>query len=122
MSEQSTIQFNPVSPVVHRDDPHTSTLSARQVTRSGTRKRQAEEVLRQLRMALQPEWYWKQLDTGITSAELAQSRGLDRHMTARRLPELADPKNGGLIERGPMRQCRVTGRQAITWRVREGGE
>jgi hypothetical protein len=41
--------------------------------------------------------------------------GLDRHMVARRLPDL---KHDGLVEQGEMRTCKVTGRKAVTWRVK----
>lgn len=47
---------------------------------------------------------------GLTSAELAQRSGLDRHMVARRL---ADLKNLGLVTQ------QKNGSQDVTWRVRE---
>ena len=119
MSDQSSIQFVPVSPVSHREDPHTSTLSAREVTRGGARKRQADEVLRLVRKF--PNCTSSELDRLHFMREKGEWR-LDRYVIARRLPELADIKNGALVERGPARQCRVTGRMALTWRVRGEGE
>ena len=123
MSEQALLEFNPVSPVARNSDPATSHAAARQVTKDGTRKRQAQEVL-----ALVERF------PGRTSAELAAIpiadliargavgfSGLDRYQIARRLSELADPANGGLVERGEARKCNVTGMRALTWRVREGG-
>jgi len=39
---------------------------------------------------------------------------MDRHMVARRLPDLERDK---LIERSEMRTCTASGRPAITWRA-----
>jgi len=53
-------------------------------------------------------------DPGTTSAELAARANLDRHLVAKRLPDL---ERGGLVKRGPTRECRVGGLQAVTWDV-----
>jgi len=90
-------------PIARRDDPETSKAAARDVTASGKRAKQAAECLSAVRMF-----------PSSTSAELAVSAGLDRYTAARRLPEL---RSRGLVENGPARLCRVTGRAAMTWRA-----
>ena len=111
MSEQATFDFRPVSPVAANADPDTSHAAARQVTKDGTRKRQALAVL-----AAVQRW------PSRTSAELARMAGLDRHLVARRLPELADARNGALVDRGVARRCNVTGKLALTWEPTKRGE
>ena len=56
---------------------------------------------------------------GATSAELSQFYGLDRHMTARRLPDL---KERGLVfyhttpdGKAITRTCQVRGTKAVAW-------
>ena len=49
-----------------------------------------------------------------TSAELAKVMRVDRHMTARRLPEL---ERSGFAELGTPRKCTANGTMAITWRA-----
>ena len=49
---------------------------------------------------------------GMTSMELSQATGLDRHMLGRRLPELLDD---GRAWRGPKKTCKVSERSACTW-------
>ena len=49
---------------------------------------------------------------GSTSAELAMFYGLDRHMVARRLPDLEER---GLVRRGEIRKCNAHGTNAVTW-------
>jgi DNA-binding MarR family transcriptional regulator len=53
----------------------------------------------------------------LTSAELAERHNLDRHMLARRLPEL---REAGLLRDNRddsrfMRRCRVSGTRAVVW-------
>jgi hypothetical protein len=55
-----------------------------------------------------------QINPGQTSAEIAESIGLDRYQVARRLPELADC-DPPQIMRGRSRTCSVKGTRAITW-------
>lgn len=49
---------------------------------------------------------------GSTSAELAMFYGLDRHMVARRLPDLEERQ---LVRRGEIRKCKAHGTNAVTW-------
>ena len=49
---------------------------------------------------------------GATSAELAMFYGLDRHMVARRLPDMEER---GLVKRGEIRKCNAHGTNAVTW-------
>ena len=49
---------------------------------------------------------------GQSSLRLAELTGLDRHMLARRLPELA---REGRIWRGPSAPCGTTDKPACTW-------
>jgi DNA-binding MarR family transcriptional regulator len=84
-----------------RTDPASSHVAAREITRSGLRAAQAEQV--SLALTLWP---------GHTSRELASRAHLDRHMVARRLPEL---ERAGTVKRGPMRACRESKRLAVTW-------
>jgi DNA-binding HxlR family transcriptional regulator len=103
--------FDPVEPfpncgpIAANADPATSHITGREITESGLRGRQKLGVLVALRSRINPP----------TSAELAQLMHMDRHMVARRLPDL---KHDGLVEQGEMRTCNVTGRKAVTWRVK----
>lgn len=49
---------------------------------------------------------------GSTSAELSAFYGLDRHMVARRLPDLEERQ---LVKRGEIRKCKAHGTSAVTW-------
>ena len=49
---------------------------------------------------------------GATSAELAMFYGLDRHMVARRLPDMEER---GLVKRGAIRKCKAHGTNAVMW-------
>lgn len=50
---------------------------------------------------------------GCTASELAREAGdATNHRSARRLPEI---ERRGYIRRGPVRTCRVTSFQAVTW-------
>lgn len=82
-------------------DPVTSHLAAEQVTASGVAKAQRELCLAAV----------KELP-GSTSAELAAAIDCERHIPARRLPELRDK---GLVKNGAIRVCRITGSQCLTW-------
>jgi len=85
----------------HRDDPFTSDLAGRAIEASGAAESQRLRCLDMVR-----------LHPGCTSAELAVAMGIERHIPARRLSELAVH---GLIVRGPARHCDVGGALAITW-------
>ncbi len=100
--------FDAVEPFPHREpiaaaaDPVTSHIAAREITKSGLRAKQKLNVLEACNQY--PD---------LTSAELAQTIKWDRYMVARRLPDLM---HDGLVEQGPSRPCRVSGRPAVTWR------
>jgi hypothetical protein len=89
-------------PLFSRADPDTSRQAAEQLVSSGQHQRQCEAVLAALRVY--PD---------STSAELARSRNFDRHMVAKRLPDL---RRAGLVENGEARTCAATGRKALVWR------
>lgn len=96
------------APIAANVDPISSHLAAAEITRSGLRGAQKQKVLAALRNA-----------PGRTSAELAALAGLERYLVARRLPDLM---HDGLVKQAEIRNCRVTGRRAVTWRtIREGG-
>lgn len=103
--------FDRHQPFPHRQriaanaDPATSHAAAHELTKSGKRATQKATVLRALE--IRP---WS------TSAELARVAKLDRHMVARRLPDL---EADGLVVRQPVRNCNVTGKLATTWRATE---
>lgn len=86
-------------------DPETSRLAAEDLTRRGKRGHQKQQILSYLKTCVGYE----------TSAEIARWGQMDRHMVARRLPDL---ERDGLVERCGLGECRVTGHQAVTWRVR----
>ena len=54
---------------------------------------------------------------GLTSDELAEAVGMQRHQPARRLPEL---ERMGLVRKGEARPSRLSGRRGVTWFVVEG--
>jgi len=95
---QQTIEFPPAS---RKTDPATSALAEDEITSSGARARQVDRVYRLV-----------QQNDGYTSAELAVMGGVDRHMVARRLPDL---QHKGLVKKGGQRQCEIRNRQAVTW-------
>ena len=96
--EQRMFDFHPA----HRNtDPPTSKMAEDEITNSGVRLTQAMRVLGLVKR-----------NTGFTSAEYASITKLNRHMMARRLPDL---KENGYIRRGLYRQCGVSHRRAVTW-------
>jgi hypothetical protein len=106
--EPVTEDLRPVRPMVARAanaDPVTSYIAADQVEGSGRASSHRRILL---------EWL-REHGGEHTSAELGVQTGLGRHEAARRLPEL---REGGLIENGAARPCRVRGTRAITWRIR----
>lgn len=84
-----------------RADPVTSHQAADHVEATGQAQREAAIVLRALRDF-----------PGHTSRELAELAGLDRHLVARRLPELRD---AGHAENGPNKRCTSSAKTAMTW-------
>jgi len=97
---QTTMVFPPAS---RTTNPVTSAMAENEVTDSGARARQAEKVLRLVEQ-----------NDGYTSAELAVMGGVDRHMVARRLPDL---QHNNLVKKGGRRRCNIGNRQATTWWV-----
>lgn len=94
--------FPLTSPLARRTDPQSSHSAAEEVTRSGKREGQVLAVLALVRKY-----------PGSTSLELAKhSVGLDRYVTARRLPEL---EKQGLVRKGDERPCTINGRSMVTW-------
>lgn len=93
--------IHPRSPIARRGDPITSAHAAAWLTSSGFRDSQAGRVLDAVIC-------WPK----STSAELARRAQIDRYICARRLPEL---EKLGLVTRGPIAHCTVTGRAALTW-------
>jgi DNA-binding MarR family transcriptional regulator len=65
-------------------------------------------LARQRLVVLNPVWDY----SNCTSAEIAARSGLDRHVIARRLPEL---EKMGQVERSIPRRCTVTGRMGYVW-------
>ena len=93
-------------PAASKTDPWTSHRAAREIDKSGSRRRQIDAVASLV--AAHP---------GCTSAELAatsyaKDRRMDRPMIARRLP---DAVAAGLVVKGEARTCEVGGGAALTW-------
>lgn len=84
-------------------DPETSHLAAEHIIATGKRAHQQHQALAAVRAF--PDH---------TSLEIAEAARCCRFQLARRLPEL---ERDGLVERGPARTCRVSGRKAATWRA-----
>lgn len=107
MSAQFALDFAQPAPIrvetpaARATDDVSSHLAAEDVTRSGARQRHIEIVATAVRK-----------HPGMTSAELAVLCGLDRHETARRLP---DAITAGLVKKGELRACARSGRLAVTW-------
>lgn len=89
------------SPIAAKVDPSTSHQAAKEITESGQREIQLRAVLGLV-----------QKYPLCTSLELARRSGLDRHMIARRLPEL---RAGHLVNQRSARCCTVSGKKAVTW-------
>lgn len=83
-------------------DPYTSHLAAAHVVDKGIAAKQQRQAA--AAVANFPN---------RTCTELHQISGLDLRMLTRRLGEAA---KAGLIVRGDVRKCQVTGRLAATWR------
>jgi len=83
------------------NDPVSSFSAARELVESGHHGKQCTGVL--LALVDNP---------GTTSMELSVIMGVDRHLVARRLPDL---EKGGVVTRGTLRKCTVGERLATTW-------
>lgn len=99
--EPGSFPYGNKQPPARSSDPVTSHIAADDITSSGLRDSQKSEVLR-----------WLTQHPGSTSAELAHISGLDRHMVARRLPDL---ERDGKVRKSGQRECAVSGRPAVTW-------
>lgn len=82
-------------------DPETSHEAARHMVDSGARRAQQQRVAAVVRK-----------HPGLTSRELAEVAGMDRHMVARRLPEL---EADGIVVHGAPRKCRISEMRCQTW-------
>jgi|TARA_Y100000310_G_scaffold98850_1_gene96623 DNA-binding MarR family transcriptional regulator len=82
-------------------DPVSSHSAAEKLVKSGHHGKQCTGVL--LALVDNP---------GTTSMELSIAANLDRHLVARRLPDL---EKNGVVTRGTMRRCKVGNRLATTW-------
>lgn len=85
-----------------RTDPVTSHLAGEAIERTGTASHQRNIVLSAVKKC-----------QGLTSKELAWLFNLDRHMVARRLPEIQEIEKGGTVI------CSVGGSKCVTWKLRE---
>jgi predicted transcriptional regulator len=88
-------------PLSRQTDPGTSRLAAKELAASGIYGRQKRMVYEGLKR-----------NNGTTSAELAQRIGVDRYVTARRLPDL---EREGIVRKGPARLCEITNSLCVTW-------
>ena len=104
--KQSSL-FDHPAPLSAKTDPWTSAAAGRELTISGMRAEQKLAVLKAL-----------QRNPGTTSAELAHNSALDRHLVARRLPDLRadDLVTNGIPQE--TRICAVTGRPSLVWRLK----
>jgi Mn-dependent DtxR family transcriptional regulator len=94
--------------LARRTDPDTSHQAAIQFVALGKHAKQSAEVLNTLRRINASR------DVVVTSAELAAFMGVDRYVTARRLPDLAKK---GLVEQCTKTTCTVNGTSAVTWKA-----
>lgn len=95
----------PVERLARSTDASSSHAAARRVTEIGKRSLQKKAVLDFLRAR----------PRNFTSKEIAVLGKLDRHMVSRRLPEL---EFDGVVCRGHVRDCSITGTEMLTWRLR----
>lgn len=91
-------------------DPISSYEAFDNLEMSGKHKTDKEKVYKELKQ------YYRKIGLP-TSAELAKWSGLDRHMVAKRLPDLY---RDGLVERSVnrCRKCAVSGVTAYVWWVK----
>ena len=106
--KQGEFVFPSREPIARTVDPHTSVLSGDQLTDSGARALQKNQVLGVV-----------QNHPGLTSRELARVSGIANEILHKRLPDL---KRDGFLATGDARRCQVTGRQAMTWIAIKSGK
>ena len=90
------------APLASSADPVSSHIAASEHTSSGKRGEARASLLAFMQRQKVP----------LTSYEVSRAMGVDRHATARRLPDLA---NDGLVHRCAIRNCKITRRPAISW-------
>lgn len=105
---QGEFVFPNREPIARTVDPRTSVVSGEQLTDSGDRARQKNQILGVV-----------QSHPGLTSRELAQASGIANEILHKRLPDL---KRDGFVATGDARRCQVTGRQAMTWIAIKSGK
>lgn len=91
-------------PVSRTHDIESSKSAEQEINRSGVRLTQ-QVILFDLVKS----------NPGLTSREMTMHCDLDRYQIARRLSDL---ENGGAVEKGPIRYCRLGNRPAATWRLK----
>ncbi len=93
-------------PISRWTDPESSHRAGQELIESGAHAAQKNAVLALVRA--------KPDSTSAELADLAERAGvpLDRYAVARRLPDL---EKDGKVCRSGMRDCRVSGRRAVTW-------
>ncbi len=97
--------FSDNAPIHRATDPATSKQASRTYTKTGQRDSDKQRVL--AAVVQYPN---------RTSKELAQLTGIDRHLLAKRLPDL---RADGRVQNGETRVCSVSGNGAMTWEVCE---
>lgn len=95
-----------IRPTARTVDPDTSKDAAKALKRSGRQAAQCADVLARLREYIDA---WGEAPT---CAELADGDAALIHVFGRRLPDL---REAGRVVNAGKRQCRKTGRQAMTW-------
>jgi hypothetical protein len=91
-----------IYPIASRKtDPETSHMAEAEVTDSGGRDKQCQQVLEAVRQS-----------PGSTAVELASMYHLDRYAVSRRTSDL---ESRGLVEKGERRACQIKGTQMVTW-------
>ena len=90
-----------LTPISRATDPISSHLAAAEITDSGVRGAHMRMILDAISH-----------HDGETVHEMSTRLPLDPHQINRRLSDLA---HLGLIRKGPVRQCRVSGRVLLTW-------
>jgi hypothetical protein len=88
-------------PAARANDPQSSHDAAELHTASGARQCHIEIVVAAVRAF-----------EGLTSAEIADRTGLERHEAARRLP---DAEKAGAVRKGGARKCSISGKLVTTW-------
>ena len=106
MRQQQLFDNSPIPTArARQSDPISSHMAAQIVESCGAADTQRANVLEYVRE-----------HPGQTSAEIAAGMGEQRHMPARRLPEL---RTAQLVRNGDVRMCAVSRRNGLTWWIVE---